>query len=78
MGIELYWMVLVMLVILFLVVGFDYNLLLIFWLKEEIGVGLNIGIICVMVGIGGVVMVVGMVFVVIMLLFVFSDLWIIG
>lgn len=78
LGIELYWMVLAMSVILLLAVGSDYNLLLISWLKEEIGAGLNTGIIRAMAGTGGVVTAAGMVFAVTMSLFVFSDLRIIG
>ncbi|WP_261861166.1 MMPL family transporter, partial [Mycobacterium montefiorense] len=41
LGIDLYWLVLAMSVILLLAVGSDYNLLLISRLKEEIGAGLN-------------------------------------
>ncbi|WP_204808358.1 RND family transporter [Mycobacterium riyadhense] len=78
LGIELYWMVLAMSVILLLAVGSDYNLLLVSRLKEEIGAGLNTGIIRAMAGTGGVVTAAGMVFAVTMSLFVFSDLRIIG
>lgn len=78
LGIELYWLVLAMSVILLLAVGSDYNLLLISRLKEEIGAGLNTGIIRAMAGTGGVVTAAGMVFAVTMSLFVFSDLRIIG
>lgn len=78
LGIELNWMVLAMSVILLLAVGSDYNLLLISRLKEEIGAGLNTGIIRAMAGTGGVVTAAGMVFAVTMSLFVFSDLRIIG
>ncbi len=41
LGIDLYWLVLAMSVILLLAVGSDYNLLLISRLKEEIGTGLQ-------------------------------------
>ncbi|OJZ70027.1 hypothetical protein BRW65_21075 [Mycobacterium paraffinicum] len=78
LGIDLYWLVLAMSVILLLAVGSDYNLLLISRLKEEIGAGLNTGIIRAMAGTGGVVTAAGMVFAVTMSLFVFSDLRIIG
>jgi RND superfamily putative drug exporter len=78
LGIELYWLVLAMSVILLLAVGSDYNLLLISRLKEEIGTGLNTGIIRAMAGTGGVVTAAGLVFAVTMSLFVFSDLRIIG
>ncbi|MEM6108888.1 MMPL family transporter [Mycobacterium sp. 050272] len=78
LGIDLYWLVLAMSVMLLLAVGSDYNLLLISRLKEEIGAGLNTGIIRAMAGTGGVVTAAGMVFAVTMSLFVFSDLLIIG
>lgn len=78
LGIDLYWLVLAMSVILLLAVGSDYNLLLISRLKEKIGAGLNTGIIRAMAGTGGVVTAAGMVFAVTMSLFVFSDLRIIG
>ncbi|WP_322857372.1 RND family transporter [Mycobacterium shigaense] len=78
LGIDLYWLVLAMSVILLLAVGSDYNLLLISRLKEEIGAGLNTGIIRAMAGTGGVVTAAGMVFAVTMSLFVFSDLRIVG
>ncbi|MCV7409302.1 hypothetical protein AWC05_09690 [Mycobacterium florentinum] len=78
LGIDLYWLVLAMSVMLLLAVGSDYNLLLISRLKEEIGAGLNTGLIRAMAGTGGVVTAAGMVFAVTMSLFVFSDLQIIG
>lgn len=78
LGIDLYWLVLAMSMILLLAVGSDYNLLLISRLKEEIGAGLNTGIIRAMAGTGRVVTAAGMVFAVTMSLFVFSDLRIIG
>ncbi|UXA09248.1 MMPL family transporter [Mycobacterium sp. SMC-2] len=78
LGKDLYWLVLAMSVMLLLAVGSDYNLLLISRLKEEIGAGLNTGIIRAMAGTGGVVTAAGMVFAVTMSLFVFSDLQIIG
>ncbi|OSC41892.1 RND family transporter [Mycobacterium decipiens] len=78
LGIQLYWMVLAMSVILLLAVGSDYNLLLVSRMKEEVVAGLNTGIIRAMAGTGGVVTAAGMVFAVTMSLFVFSDLRIIG
>ncbi|OBF12434.1 hypothetical protein A5730_04090 [Mycobacterium sp. ACS4054] len=78
LGIDLYWLVLAMSVMLLLAVGSDYNLLLISRLKEELDAGLNTGIIRAMAGTGGVVTAAGMVFAVTMSLFVFSDLRIIG
>lgn len=53
LGIQLYWIVLALAVILLLAVGSDYNLLLISRFKEEIGAGLNTGIIRAMAGTGG-------------------------
>jgi RND superfamily putative drug exporter len=78
LGVDLYWLVMAMSVMLLLAVGSDYNMLLISRLKEEIGAGLNTGIIRAMAGTGGVVTAAGMVFAVTMSLFVFSDLRIIG
>lgn len=51
-GVDLYWIVLALAVILLLAVGSDYNLLLISRFKEEIGAGLNTGIIRAMAGSG--------------------------
>jgi putative drug exporter of the RND superfamily len=77
-GIELHWIVLALAVILLLAVGSDYNLLLISRFKEEIGAGLNTGIIRAMAGTGAVVTSAGLVFAATMSSFVFSDLRIIG
>ncbi len=77
-GIELYWIVLALAVILLLAVGSDYNLLLISRLKEEIGAGLNTGIIRAMAGSGSVVTAAGLVFAATMASFVFADLRILG
>jgi RND superfamily putative drug exporter len=74
LGIQLYWNVFALAVILLLAVGSDYNLLLISRFKEEIGAGLNTGIIRAMAGTGGVVTAAGLVFAVTMSSFVFSDL----
>src|SRR6202007_1637437 len=52
LGIELYWVVLALAVILLLAVGSDYNLLLISRFKEEIHAGLKTGIIRAMAGSG--------------------------
>src|ERR1700730_5928953 len=62
LGIQLYWIVLALAVILLLAVGSDYNLLLISRFKEEIGAGLKTGIIRAMAGTGGVVTSAGIVF----------------
>ena len=43
LGIQLYWIVLALAIIILLAVGSDYNLLVISRLKEEIGAGLNTG-----------------------------------
>ena len=52
-GVPLFWIVLPLAIILLLAVGADYNLLLISRFKEEIGAGLNTGIIRSMAGTGG-------------------------
>jgi RND superfamily putative drug exporter len=78
LGTPLYWIVSALAVILLLAVGSDYNLLLISRFKEEIGAGLNTGIIRAMAGTGGVVTAAGLVFAVTMSTFIFSDLRILG
>ncbi len=77
-GIQLYWIVLALAVILLLAVGADYNLLLISRFKEEIGAGLNTGIIRAMAGTGSVVTAAGLVFAATMSSFIFSDLVVLG
>ena len=78
LGIQLYWIVLALAVILLLAVGSDYNLLLISRFKEEIGAGLKTGIIRAMAGTGAVVTAAGLVFAATMASFVFSDLRVLG
>src|SRR6478735_5442363 len=78
LGIPLYWIVLALAVILLLAVGSDYNLLLISRFKEEIGAGLNTGIIRAMAGSGAVVTAAGLVFAATMASFIFADLRILG
>jgi RND superfamily putative drug exporter len=78
LGIQLYWIVLALAVILLLAVGSDYNLLLISRFKEEIGAGLKTGIIRAMAGTGAVVTSAGLVFAATMSSFVFSDLLVLG
>ena len=78
LGIQLYWIVLALAIILLLAVGSDYNLLLISRFKEEIGAGLNTGIIRAMAGSGSVVTAAGLVFAATMASFVFADLLILG
>jgi RND superfamily putative drug exporter len=78
LGIQLHWMVLMMSVIILLAVGSDYNLLLVSRMKEEIGAGINTGIIRAMGGTGKVVTTAGIVFAVTMAAMVVSDLRIIG
>ncbi|WP_237165398.1 MMPL family transporter [Mycolicibacterium obuense] len=78
LGIQLYWIVLALAIILLLAVGSDYNLLLISRFKEEIGAGLNTGIIRAMAGSGSVVTAAGLVFAATMASFLFSDLRILG
>jgi RND superfamily putative drug exporter len=77
-GIELYWIVPALAIVLLLAVGADYNLLLISRFKEEIGAGLNTGIIRAMAGTGAVVTAAGLVFAATMASFVFSDLVVLG
>jgi RND superfamily putative drug exporter len=77
-GIQLYWIVLALAVILLLAVGADYNLLLISRFKEEIGAGLKTGTIRAMAGTGGVVTAAGLVFAATMSSFIFSDLVVLG
>ncbi|MDH6245555.1 RND family transporter [Mycobacterium sp. OTB74] len=62
LGIQIHWVVLAMTVILLLAVGSDYNLLLVSRMKEEIGAGINTGIIRAMGGTGRVVTAAGLVF----------------
>ncbi|WP_036346561.1 RND family transporter [Mycolicibacterium aromaticivorans] len=78
LGKPLYWVVLALAVILLLAVGSDYNLLLISRFKEEIGAGLNTGIIRAMASTGGVVTAAGLVFAFTMGSFAFSDLLVLG
>lgn len=78
LGIQLHWMVLAMTVIILLAVGSDYNLLLVSRMKEEIGAGINTGIIRAMGSTGKVVTTAGIVFAATMASMVVSDLLIIG
>ena len=78
LGIDLYWVILPMAVILLLAVGSDYNLLLVSRFKEEIHAGINTGIIRSMAGSGSVVTAAGLVFAFTMASFIFSDLRVLG
>jgi RND superfamily putative drug exporter len=78
LGVQIHWMVLVMSIIVLLAVGSDYNLLLVSRMKEEIGAGLNTGIIRAMGGTGKVVTNAGLVFAFTMMSMVVSDLRTIG
>jgi RND superfamily putative drug exporter len=78
LDIKLHWMVLPMSVIVLLAVGSDYNLLLVSRIKEELGAGINTGIIRAMGGTGKVVTNAGLVFAFTMAAMVTSDLQIIG
>ena len=62
LGIELNWIVLAFAVIILMAVGSDYNLLLVSRFKEEIGAGINTGIIRSMGSTGSVVTAAGLVF----------------
>jgi len=77
-GIQLYWVVLALAVILLLAVGSDYNLLLISRFKEEIHAGIKTGVIRAMAGSGSVVTSAGLVFAVTMCAFVFSGFQVLG
>lgn len=78
LGIQLHWMVLAMSVIILLAVGSDYNLLLVSRMKEEVGAGINTGLIRAMGGTGKVVTTAGLVFAATMASMAVSDLRIIG
>jgi putative drug exporter of the RND superfamily len=78
LGIQLYWIVLALAVILLLAVGSDYNLLLISRFKEEIHAGLNTGIVRAIAGSGSVVTSAGLVFAATMASFMFADLRVLG
>ena len=78
LGIQLYWIVLALAVIVLLAVGSDYNLLVISRFKEEIGAGLNTGLIRTMAGTGSVVTAAGLVFALTMCGFVFGDLMVLA
>ena len=73
-GLEIHWVVMVMSLIVLLAVGSDYNLLLVSRVKEEIGAGINTGIIRSMGGSGKVVTAAGLVFALTMGSMVVSDL----
>jgi putative drug exporter of the RND superfamily len=78
LGIQLYWIVLALAVILLLAVGSDYNLLLISRFKEETHAGLNTGIVRAIAGSGSVVTSAGLVFAATMASFMFADLEVLG
>ncbi len=74
LGTQLHYVVLVMSVIVLLAVGSDYNLLLVSRMKEEIGAGINTGIVRAMAGTGKVVTSAGLVFAFTMASMAVSDL----
>ncbi|WP_118915375.1 RND family transporter [Mycobacterium shigaense] len=78
LAVPLHWLVLAMSVIVLLAVGSDYNLLLVSRFKQEIGAGLNTGIIRAMAGTGKVVTNAGLVFAFTMASMLVSDLRIVG
>jgi len=78
LGTPLHWSVLVMTVIILLAVGSDYNLLLVARMKEELGAGINTGIIRAMAGTGKVVTTAGLVFAFTMASMIVSDVVSIG
>ncbi|MCH9768022.1 MAG: MMPL family transporter, partial [Actinomycetia bacterium] len=77
-GIQLYWVILPLAIILLLAVGSDYNLLLVSRFKEELDAGLKTGIIRAMGNTGRVVTSAGVVFAVTMAAFLLSDLRVLG
>jgi len=74
LGTQIHWVVLAMSVLVLLAVGSDYNLMLVSRMKEEIGAGINTGIIRAMAGTGKVVTAAGLVFAGTMAAMVVSDL----
>jgi RND superfamily putative drug exporter len=78
LGIQIHWMVLAMALMVLLAVGSDYNLLLVSRMKEEIGAGINTGIIRAMGGTGKVVTAAGLVFAATMASMLVSDLLTLG
>ncbi|WP_442931355.1 MMPL/RND family transporter [Mycolicibacterium sp. 120320] len=77
-GLHLHWLVLPISFIILVAVGSDYNLLLIARVKEEVGAGLNTGLVRALGSTGGVVTSAGMVFAFTMLAMLISDLRTIG
>ncbi|MDO3012724.1 MMPL family transporter [Mycobacteroides abscessus subsp. abscessus] len=73
-GINLHWIVMAFSVIILLAVGSDYNLLVVSRMKEEIGAGINTGIIRAMGATGKVVTAAGLVFAITMATLGISDL----
>ena len=78
LGLQIHWMVLAMAVMILLAVGSDYNLLLVSRMKEEVGAGINTGIIRAMGGTGRVVTAAGLVFAATMASMLVSDLLSLG
>ncbi len=78
LGMQIHWVVVAMSVIVLLAVGSDYNLMLVSRMQEEIGAGLNTGIIRAMGGTGRVVTAAGLVFAATMASMLVSDLLTIG
>ncbi|HPX36329.1 MAG TPA: MMPL family transporter [Mycobacterium sp.] len=77
-GVELNWIVLAFAVIILMAVGSDYNLLLVSRFKEEIGAGINTGIIRSMGSTGTVVTAAGLVFAFTMGSMISGDLFNVG
>jgi RND superfamily putative drug exporter len=77
-GLHLHWLVLPLTFIILVAVGSDYNLLLVARLKEELGAGLNTGLIRALGSTGGVVTSAGLVFAFTMMAMLTSDLRTIG
>jgi RND superfamily putative drug exporter len=78
LGLQIHWMVLAMALMVLLAVGSDYNLLLVSRMKEELGAGINTGIIRAMGGTGKIVTAAGLVFAATMASMLVSDLLTLG
>lgn len=77
-GLDLHFMVMAMSLIILLAVGADYNLLLVARFREEVGAGINTGIIRAMGGTGSVVTSAGLVFAFTMMSMAVSELTVVA
>lgn len=77
LGQELYWSVFGLVFVVLVVVGVDYNMLLVLWLWDELVLGVCFSVICMVCCMGGVIMVVGLIFVVLMFGLLFFSIGIV-